>query len=74
MIDSKTLNELVKVMIQMAENHLSLRNEVTALIRVLEAHRLVSPADDLDHLKQVEAFLGQDQLLARLRTFQGTLQ
>jgi hypothetical protein len=66
--------ELVQIVGQMADQHNKLRNDVAALVGVLLSKNLVEASDLVASVEAVDAFVEQDQLLQRLKSFQGTLQ
>ena len=66
--------ELVQIVGQMADQHNKLRNDVAALVGVLLSKNLVEASDLVASVEAVDAFVEQDQLLQRLKSFQGALQ
>jgi hypothetical protein len=64
----------VQIVGQMADQHNKLRNDVAALVGVLLSKNLVEASDLVASVEAVDAFVEQDQLLQRLKSFQGTLQ
>jgi hypothetical protein len=66
--------ELLQMIGQISEQHNSLRNEVAALMWVLRSKGLVGEAELAEWADRFRSLVEQDQLLQRLKSFQGTPQ
>jgi len=70
----KREKELLELLVQMADNHIQLRNEVAALMAVLEAKGKVTQAEIAAATDSVQALSEQDRALELLKKFQGPPQ